>query len=69
MSEDMFSRGEGDRDGVPNVGVVITDGRSNNPSLTWENAKEAREGGLHLMTVGIGKYVTGYMARQGVYIW
>ena len=57
LSEEMFTRENGAREDVTGIGVIITDGRSDDPQLTWQNAMEAREGGIHLITLGIGKII------------
>ena len=49
----MFTPERGDRPGVPNYLVVLTDGKSNNPEQTWLEAREAREQGI-ITTIGIG---------------
>ena len=42
----------------PNIGVVITAGRSSEPEVTWQAARAAREGDVLLLAVGIGRTVT-----------
>ncbi len=54
MREDIFTVATGDRPDVGNVGVVLTDGRSNDENRTWHEAMRARDGGIHLIAVGIG---------------
>ena len=45
----------GDRPGVPNVGLVLTDGESNvNKEDTIPEANAARQEGIILFAVGIG---------------
>ena len=36
------------------VGVLLTDGYSNDPALTWEQARIARETGIDMLAIGIG---------------
>ena len=51
---EMFSRKRGDREGVPNYGVLVTDGVSN--VRAWRTADEARRcrrAGIHLFVVGV----------------
>ncbi|KAK7474946.1 hypothetical protein BaRGS_00033833, partial [Batillaria attramentaria] len=50
----MFTASRGDRTGVPNVGVVITDGASNSPYDTANAAARARDAGITLLALGIG---------------
>ena len=53
----MFTSGNGDRSGVPNIGVVITDGRSNSATLTASEAANARNAGITLFAIGIGSNI------------
>ena len=51
---DMFQHSSGDRAGIPNVGVLITDGFSSiNPLDTIPQAEEARGRGIMLYAIGI----------------
>ena len=51
----MFTAANGDRPGVPNVAIVITDGVSNiNARRTIPEAEEARAEGIHIYAIGIG---------------
>lgn len=55
MREQMFLRERGDRPGVPNVGVLVTDGFSSvGMETTLAAATEARRRGLLLFGVGVG---------------
>ena len=36
------------------VGILVTDGRSNDPTGTWQEARILREDGVHLMAVAVG---------------
>ena len=49
----MFNATNGDRPGVPNIGVVITDGASNDQEKTASEAQSARDAGILLLAVGI----------------
>jgi len=51
----MFSSGYGNRPDIPNIAVLITDGSSNNPELTFEEAVRVRSRGITLMGIGIGQ--------------
>ena len=56
--EDMFVSGNGDRSGVNNVLMLLTDGRSNvSPEETIPQANEARNRGIRVMAVGVGPRV------------
>ena len=51
----MFNRGHGDRDGVQNFAIIVTDGNSNvNPERTIPNAIDARVKGINVIVVSIG---------------
>jgi len=55
----VFTAAHGDRQGVPNVSIVVTDGRSNVRSdRTLAEAETARQSGVELFVVGIGKDVS-----------
>jgi len=54
MRNDIFTSGRGDRGNVRNIGVVITDGRSNDRAATLKAATNARRAGITLLTVGVG---------------
>ena len=53
----MFRQDRGDRPNVPNVLVVITDGRSSDPEATWQQAIRTRNAGIHIIALGIGSGV------------
>ena len=54
MKATMFNVSNGDRPGVPNIGIVITDGMSTNGLRTKMAAESARGDGIILFAVGIG---------------
>ncbi|KAI0210897.1 Collagen alpha-5(VI) chain [Lamellibrachia satsuma] len=54
MRNNIFTSDRGDRSNVPNIGVVITDGRSNDRAATILAATIARKQGMTLITVGVG---------------
>ncbi|XP_033728448.1 collagen alpha-4(VI) chain-like [Pecten maximus] len=55
LTADMFTQGHGDRDDVPSVVVVVTDGVSNiNMRQTIPRADEARLSGIAIYAIGIG---------------
>ncbi|WAR30003.1 MATN1-like protein [Mya arenaria] len=45
---------QGDRANVPNIAIVVTDGQSNNPTLTAAEAKAARDAGITILAIGVG---------------
>ena len=49
--ETMFVDINGDRPGAPNYLVLITDGRSNNRSRTWNEAMAARAQAITILAV------------------
>ena len=53
----MFTLGNGDRQDAPNVAVVFTDGESNDPQATMQEAFKAKTNNIHIITVGIGSWV------------
>ena len=58
MREDMFTNSNGDRNGVDNVAIVITDGRSNiQEDNTIPEAELAKNEDIRVMTVGVGRRV------------
>ena len=51
----MFTAGNGDRPGVDNIAIVLTDGVSNiNGRRTIPEAEEARASNIHIYVIGIG---------------
>ena len=58
--EQMFTRGNGDRDNVPNVLVVLTDGGSNDKEKTITEAVATKVAGIHLISMGIGDWTDKY---------
>jgi Mg-chelatase subunit ChlD len=55
MREEMFSTRNGDRDGVPDICIILTDGVSNiNSRKTIPQAVESRAAGIHIYAIGIG---------------
>jgi Mg-chelatase subunit ChlD len=57
MYSKMFTQANGDRPGVPNIGIVLTDGRSNNPPDTNKEAANLHKHNINVFSVGIGKGV------------
>ena len=54
LKTDVFQNSNGDRPGVPNVAVLVTDGYSSvNPLETIPQAQHARNSGIMLFSVGI----------------
>ena len=55
MRTQMFTAPNGDRNGVTNKLLILTDGVSNiNPLNTIPEAEQARADGIHIYTIGIG---------------
>ena len=42
---------------VTQVAIIITDGRSDNTSLTAVEAQKAHDQGIHIFAIGVGDYV------------
>lgn len=57
----MFRTAEGDRSGVPNYLVIITDGKSDDPQATWDEAIRARDEGINILAVGVGQVGSSYI--------
>ena len=56
----VFTPARGNRPGVRNVIVLVTDGVGNmEPSTTYIEAREAKARDLHIFTVGVGKSFKG----------
>ncbi|XP_071091672.1 uncharacterized protein [Haliotis cracherodii] len=58
LQDNMFNTKNGDRPGVPNIAIIITDGRSNKPDQTKTFAKAARDKGTQVFSVGVGKGIS-----------
>jgi collagen type VI alpha len=54
MRTQQFTPARGDRNGVANLGVVITDGKSNDRSATINEAMLSNAAGINMLAVGIG---------------
>ncbi|GFR96541.1 collagen alpha-5(VI) chain [Elysia marginata] len=54
MDTIMFKTANGDRPGVPNIAVIMTDGTSNNPEETRTAAALARANGINVFSLGVG---------------
>lgn len=58
MTREMFVREKGDRGSVPNVGILIADGKSNEDTgSTIPLAREAKTMGITMISLGIGSEV------------
>lgn len=56
MRRDVFTSRQGDRPGVDNRAVIITDGHSNiQESNTGREAQSARDDGIELFVVAVGR--------------
>ncbi|PVD21494.1 hypothetical protein C0Q70_19668 [Pomacea canaliculata] len=58
LKDTMFNQANGDRPGVPNIGIIITDGNSNRPDDTMAQAQAARAAGITLFSVGVGSGIS-----------
>lgn len=55
MRNNVFSAANGDRPGIPNIAVVVSDGRSNiNPSGSLTEAQLAKDANIRMMSVPMG---------------
>ncbi|XP_060570089.1 uncharacterized protein LOC132728460 isoform X2 [Ruditapes philippinarum] len=57
LREQVFSQSGGARPNVPRIAVVITDGRSSNPTQTAAQANLARQNNIGMIAVGVGNGV------------
>ena len=54
LRDSFFTRQNGDRDNIPNVAIVITDGKSNiRDSETLGVANKTKEAGIRIIAVGV----------------
>lgn len=58
--QNIFNQAAGDRSDKPNIIVVITDGSSNNPSLTINEASLNKQAGHRIIALGIGNWLNEY---------
>ena len=54
LISEMFTNEKGDRDYVPNFGIIITDGKPGDSDGTKAAAQAARDAGTTLLSVGVG---------------
>ena len=54
MRDDVFDRAKGDRSGVINRAVIVTDGKSTEESETVQEAEAARDEGIEIYVVALG---------------
>ncbi|WAR25565.1 COCA1-like protein, partial [Mya arenaria] len=55
--DEMFVPDKGDRPGVPNIMIIITDGASDDPANTIAQSMRAHEAGIRCIAIGIGSGV------------
>ena len=60
MREVMFSEHNGARDGVPHIAIVLTDGRSNDPMFTQQEAAKAHADNIAIFAIGVGHDISRY---------
>ena len=66
LSSDMFTVANGDRDGVDNVAIIVSDGESNiNREATIPQAIQARANGIHL-AVATMEYNPNNLELKGI---
>jgi len=53
----MFQPGNGDRSGVLNYLVILSDGNSDNATATWREAMRARARGINIITVSSKQFL------------
>ncbi|KAK3780684.1 hypothetical protein RRG08_015474 [Elysia crispata] len=58
MGKTMFMTANGNRPGIPNIAIVITDGNSNRPEETKAAADRAKAKGIIIFSVGVGDDVS-----------
>ena len=61
----MLTPGRGDRDGILNVVILLTDGKSMNRDDTWAESLALKKAGAHIVSIGIGSTV-GITELEGV---
>lgn len=54
MAKQMFTPAKGSRSNVPKIAIVFTDGQSNDPSGTQQQAKLLKDSGVLVLSIGIG---------------
>lgn len=57
MAKQMFTPTKGSRSNVPKIAIVFTDGQSNDPSGTQQQAKLLKDSGVLVLSIGIGPSV------------
>lgn len=58
MQDVQFQPGHGDRDGIRNIAIILTDGESKvKPERTIPEAERAREAGIDIISIGIGSSI------------
>lgn len=60
MRDVMFQKHNGARESVPHIAIILTDGHSNDPLYTMEEARKAREAGITVFAVGVGDDISAY---------
>ena len=57
MRNEIFTPRNGDRSNAVNIGIILTDGKSNNRDETLSEAVATRKAGVHLVAIGVGQSV------------
>jgi hypothetical protein len=58
MRTNIFSSSNGARSGVRKLAILLTDGRSTYRTGTLKEAKLAKDAGITILAIGVGKYVS-----------
>ncbi|XP_059170537.1 uncharacterized protein LOC131951789 [Physella acuta] len=58
MTQNMFGTASGGRDDAPKLVIVMTDGKSNNPLRTLDEARKLKANGISIISVGIGRHLS-----------
>ena len=60
VKDEMFTEASGDRPDVDDILIIVTDGESENATLTVAAAREVRAEGIGVISLGIGEWVLEY---------
>ena len=72
MAANSFKTDSGDRDGVANILIVMTDGESNEPTLTVQESNKLHQQNIKVFAIGIGsgadRTELGHIASDAKYV-
>ena len=57
IRERGFDSRQGNRDGVYDILIILTDGNSNDEPATIEQAYLAKKAGIHIITIAVGSWL------------